>query len=255
MAPSTQHGGTARARPDRPAAKPLPRTVQRGTTVAAGIYRDLRADIVSARRKPGDPITEKQIAEAYGVSRTPVREAVLKLADEGLIEIFPQSGTFVSRIPVAALPEATVIRKALEQATVRLAAARATRSQVTELHACLERQRECETAGDVDGFHESDEAFHALIAEIAGYPGFWTLTQQVKVQVDRCRRLTLPVSVDIGKVIAEHEAITNAIADRDPESAAQSLSRHLDGLRLTIDDFRHAAPVYFSGSPDECDWG
>ena len=255
MAPSTQHDDIAQARPGRPAAKPLPRRgAQRATTVAASIYRDLRTDIVSARRKPGDPIVEKQIAEAYGVSRTPVREAVLKLADEGLIEIFPQSGTFVARIPVCALPEASVIRKALEQATVRLAAERATRSQVAQLRACLERQREVEAAHDADGFHQADEAFHALIAEIAGYPGFWTVTQQVKVQVDRCRRLTLPVSGRIRMVIAEHEAIADAIAHHDLDRAAQSLGHHLDGLRLTIENFRHAAPVYFSGTPGDFDW-
>ena len=255
MAVSTQHGRMNRARPGRPAAKPLPHGVHRATTVAATIYRDLRTDIVSAHRKPGDPIAEKQIAESYGVSRTPVREAVLKLADEGLIEIFPQSGTFVARIPVAALPEATVIRKTLEAATVRLAAERATRSRIAELRAGLERQRECEAAHDVNGFHEADEDFHALIADIAGYPGFWTLTQQVKVQVDRCRRLTLPASRRLGEVIAEHESIADAIANRDPDGAARNLIRHLDGLRLTIDDFRHAAPAYFSGSPGDCDWG
>ncbi|WP_109117520.1 GntR family transcriptional regulator [Azospirillum sp. TSO22-1] len=231
MAPSTSHGGTAR----------------RATSVAAGIYRDLRTDIVTLRRKPGDPISEKQISEAYGVSRTPVREAVLKLADEGLVEIFPQSGTFVARIPVAALPEATVIRKALEDATVRLAAERATRSQIAQLRANLERQREQDAADDADGFHESDELFHALIAEIAGYPGFWTLTQQVKVQVDRCRRLTLPAPGRIGKVIAEHQEIADAIADHDPDRAVAHLNSHLDALDVTIDDFRHAAPIYFTG--------
>jgi len=156
---------------------------------------------------------------------------------------------------VCALPEASVIRKSLEQATVRLAAERATRSQVAQLRACLERQHEVEAANDADGFHQADEEFHALIADIAGYPGFWTLTQQVKVQVDRCRRLTLPVPGRIGMVIAEHVAIADAIADHDPERAVRTLGEHLDGLRLTIDDVRHATPTYFAGSPSECDWG
>lgn len=232
MAPSTPHGGTAR----------------RATSVAAGIYRDLRTDIVTLRRKPGDAILEKQISEAYGVSRTPVREAVLKLADEGLVEIFPQSGTFVSRIPFATLPEATVIRKALEGETVRLAAARATRSQVAQLRANLELQRELDAADDADGFHDADEAFHALIAEIAGYPGFWTLTQQVKVQVDRCRRLTLPAPGRIGFVISEHQAIADAIAEHDADRAVRHLTDHLDGLSITIEDFRNASPIYFTGA-------
>ncbi|WP_372399972.1 GntR family transcriptional regulator [Azospirillum sp. HJ39] len=227
---------------------PARRDVRRGPTAADAIHRDLRAEIVSLKRKPGDPIAEKQIAEAYGVSRTPVREAVLRLADEGLIEIFPQSGTFVSRIPLGALPEAGVIRKVLERATVRFAAERATRSQIAALRAGLERQREVDATGDADGFHQADEAFHAQITEMAGYPGFWTIIQQAKVQLDRCRRLTLPVPGRMRTVIAEHEAIVEAIAGHDPDAAERSLVRHLDNLQITVDDVRNAAPLYFSGS-------
>jgi len=227
-------------------AKPVARPVQRGASVAATIYRDLRDAIVSLRRAPGEPVVEKQIAEAYGVSRTPVREAVLKLADEGLIEIFPQSGTFVARIPLSTLPEAIAIRRALEEATVRYAAERATRSQIANLRANLELQHEREAAGDREGFHDADEAFHALLAETAGYPGFWTVTQQVKVQVDRYRHLTLPVAGRIGKAIAEHEAIVEAIAAHDPDRAARALTGHLDDLQLAIGDAQRANPLYFT---------
>ncbi|WP_042696095.1 GntR family transcriptional regulator [Azospirillum sp. B506] len=227
---------------------PARRDMRRGPTAADAIHRDLRAEIVSLKRKPGDPIAEKQIAEAYGVSRTPVREAVLRLADEGLIEIFPQSGTFVARIPLGALPEAGVIRKVLERATVRFAAERANRSQIAALRACLEHQREVDAQGDADGFHQADEAFHAQITEMAGYPGFWTIIQQAKVQLDRCRRLTLPVPGRMRTVIAEHEAIVDAIAGHDPDRAEQSLVCHLDNLQITVDDVRNAAPLYFSGS-------
>ena len=234
--------------PGATGAKALPRASQRGATTATTIHRDLRAQIVSLHRKPGEPLVEKLIAQDYGVSRTPVREAILRLADEGLVEIFPQSGTFVSRIPLETLPEASVIRRALEQATVRFAAERATRSQIASLRACLERQREVEAAGDRDGFHQADEAFHTMIAEIAGYPGFWTVIQQVKVQVDRCRLLTLPVPGRIGTVIAEHESIVEAIASHDPDRAERTIVSHLDNLQITIDDVRHATPLYFSGT-------
>ena len=91
----------------------------RAATAASKIYSDLRIELVSLQRHPGEAISEAQIALSYGVSRTPVREAILKLSDEGLLEIYPQSGIFVSRIPVAALPEAIIIRKALEETTAR----------------------------------------------------------------------------------------------------------------------------------------
>ena len=188
----------------------------RAATAASRIYSDLRAELVSLRRLPGEAVSEAEIALSYGVSRTPVREAILKLSDEGLLEIFPQSGIIVSRIPVAALPEAIIIRKALEETTARLAAERATASQILALHSILERQREANAARDRDAFHQADEMFHATIADVAGYPGIWKLILQVKVNVDRYRRLTLPQSGRITQVIAEHEVILRAVEARDP---------------------------------------
>src|SRR5690349_2625537 len=150
------------ARPSRPLLAAARRNGRpRAATAAAQIYSDLRAELVSLQRRPGETISENQIALDYGVSRTPVREAILKLADEGLVEIFPQSGIFVSRIPMAALPEAIIIRKALEETTTRMAAERATASQLLALHATLERQREAADARDREAFHQADEAFHA----------------------------------------------------------------------------------------------
>ncbi|WP_448192425.1 GntR family transcriptional regulator [Azospirillum sp. sgz301742] len=249
MGTGTEQGVAKAARARRRVlATPVARPVQRGATVSAAIYRDLRTDIVSLNRKPGEAISEKQIAETFGVSRTPVREAVLKLADEGLIEIFPQSGTFVSRIPLAALPEAIAIRRVLEEATVRYAAARATGSQIARLRACLELQRERDAAGDFEGFHQADEEFHALLAETAGYPGFWSLIQQVKVQIDRYRRLTLPVQGRMGQVVAEHAAVVDAIAGHDADRAAQAITAHLDHLQITIAEAQKANPRYFSAT-------
>ena len=84
-----------------------------------------------------------------------------------------------------------------------------TASQILSLQAILQRQREADDAGDRDAFHQADESFHAAIADVAGYPGIWTLIQQVKVHVDRFRQLTLPQLGRMGQVIAEHEAITS----------------------------------------------
>jgi DNA-binding GntR family transcriptional regulator len=218
--------------------------------MASVVFRELRDEIVSMRRKPGEPIAEKQIAESYGVSRTPVREAVLRLADDGLVEVFPQSGTYVSRIPLNRLPEAIVIRKSLEEGTVRYAASRASPADISALYASLEFQGRMQTAGDHEAFHQSDEAFHALLAQISGYPGFWTVIQQVKVQVDRCRRLTLPEPGRMVKVIAEHTAVVEAIAAHDPERAVKSIAAHLDGLRMAVDAVSASHHQYFVNVPE-----
>jgi DNA-binding GntR family transcriptional regulator len=209
------------------------------------IRRALRADIIALRLKPGVPLVEKEIAETYGVSRTPVREAVLRLADEGLVDIFPQSGTFVSRIPVHALPEAIIIRKSLEETTARMAAERASRSQIAGLRAVMERQREMAAADDRDGFHQADEAFHAGVADAAGYPGIWTLVQQVKLQVDRYRRLTLPEDGRLPRVISEHDAILAGIEAHDPDRAAAGMGGHLGALLAEIGGIQGHNPDYF----------
>jgi DNA-binding GntR family transcriptional regulator len=231
-------------------ARSAPAIVRRGgrprtATASARIYSDLRAELVSLQRRPGEVISEAEIALSYGVSRTPVREAILKLSDEGLLEIFPQSGIFVSRIPLAALPEAILVRKALEATTAQMAAEHATASQILVLQSILQRQREASTASDGDAFHRADETFHAAIAEIAGHPGIWTLIQQVKVHVDRYRRLTLPQAGRIPRVIVEHEAILGAIERHDIASARCAMEFHLERLLDNISATQSINPEFF----------
>jgi len=200
---------------------------------------------VSLHRRPGEPISEAEIGLSYRVSRTPVREAILKLSDDGLVEIFPQSGIFVARIPLAALPEAIIIRKALEETTARLSAEFATSSQILALHSILERQREADAARNRDGFHQADELFHATIAEIARYPGIWKLILQVKVHVDRFRRLTLPQAGRMTQVIAEHAVILSAIEARDVAGAAIAMGKHLERLLGDIASIQNINPEFF----------
>lgn len=240
--------GSGTTRPARrPPARPRPNGAR--ATAAATIHGELREAILSLARPPGAAIVEREVAAAHGVSRTPVREAVLRLADEGLIEIFPQSGTFVARIPVAELPEAVIIRKALEETTARLAAERATRAEIAAIDAILKRQREAVAKGDRRAFHQADEAFHAAVAEAAGHPRIWTLVQQVKVQVDRFRLLTLPWKGRMALLVKEHAAIVAAIRRRDPAEAAARMGGHLERLLRDIEDLHDADRDFFVAAP------
>lgn len=180
--------------------------------------------------RPGDPVSEKQIAAAFGLSRTPVREAIQRLADEGLVEVFPQSGTFVGRIPFDELSEAMVIRESLESTAVQLATNRATRSQHLTLASIIEQQREAAAADDRSAFHRADEAFHAKIAEISGYPGIWRLVLQVKTQVDRYRRLTLAEQGRMQRVIADHQAVLDGMIAGQPDAATAAMREHLNAV-------------------------
>lgn len=232
-----RHFAALRARPSTAQA--------RGRTAANLVYSALRDDIVAMRISPGQPINEKAVAFDHGVSRTPVREALLRLAGERLVEIFPQSGTFVTRIPIAALPEAILVRKALEELTARRAAENATPAQIATLRQFIGRQQKLERRGDRNGFHIADDGFHAAIAETAGHPGIWRLIEQVKMQVDRYRRLTLPVPGRMGRVVDEHAAVVAAIAAGDPQRASAAMANHLDGLSASIADVRDLNREYF----------
>lgn len=203
------------------------------TTISDTVYHRLHGQIINLELPPGTPISENAVAQAEGVSRTPVREAVLRLSDEKLVEVVPKSGTFVARIPVSALPEALIARRALEAMTVRSATRLATKSQIMSLYACHEKFREAILKDDLRGIHQVDEEFHQLVAKTGRLPGLWELVQQVKVQIDRYRCLTLqlPEENRAERVAKEHLAVIEAIESGDETAAMAAMETHLTGLQ------------------------
>ncbi|MDP8998027.1 MAG: GntR family transcriptional regulator [Pseudomonadota bacterium] len=215
----------------------------RPRTATSIIHEELRREIVGLVRIPGDVVSEKEIAAAYGVSRTPVREAILKLADERLVETFPQFGTFVSRIPVAGLFEAILVRTALERLTTRIATQKSDATAIDNIAAKIKDQRRAAKIQDRNAFHNADEAFHEAIAIAAGHVGIWRIVQTIKFQVDRYRRLTLPAPGRMMKVIKEHEAVLKCIKQGDALTAEESMAAHLAAL-ASFDDVGHINPNY-----------
>ncbi|WP_293500678.1 GntR family transcriptional regulator [Roseateles sp.] len=215
------------------------------TTAARRVYQDLRHRILEMEMPPGMRIIERDIAAEHGVSRTPVHEAVQRLAEEGLIEIMQRSGTFVARIPIDQLEEAMLVRTALEIAVVERAARRVDAAGLAALQAILERQRDCVAAADMAGFHATDEAFHATLADIAGFPGVWLTILQAKTQIDRFRRLTLPIEGRMAGVVEEHTAVVEALSRRDPAAASDAMREHLDHVLPVIEATRAFRPDYF----------
>lgn len=217
----------------------------RRVTTATAIYDDLREAIVSMRLVPGTPLQEKALTQRFGVSKTPMREALIRLAEDGLVDIFPQSGTFVSHVPVASIPEAVVIRQSLEDTAVKRFAEVANAADIARIDAILAQQRMLADLGDTGAFHEADEAFHDAIALIAGYPNIPRLLRQVKVQIDRARRLTLPVAGRMHQVIGEHELLRDAVVRRDVEAARAAMKAHLSVVVPDVDRLRLQYPDYF----------
>ncbi|HSY29242.1 MAG TPA: GntR family transcriptional regulator [Burkholderiaceae bacterium] len=209
------------------------------------VYQQLRHRIVTMVMLPGERVSEKLIADELGISRTPVHEAVQRLAEEGLIEIVPRSGTFVARIPLDTLEETMLVRTALELAIIVKAAERATTEGISRLRKILKTQAACIKANDKKGFHQTDEDFHATLVELSGFTGVWPMILQAKTQIDRYRQLTLPVPGRMHDVLTEHQRVFAAVEARDPEMARQAMQNHLDHVLPLLEETRQIQPDYF----------
>ncbi|HTD03104.1 GntR family transcriptional regulator [Undibacterium sp.] len=223
----------------------IQRASEAGISAAGRVYHHLRQRIVDMTMLPGARVVERDIAEELGTSRTPVHEAVQRLAEEGLIEVVPRVGTFVARIPLDNLEEAMLVRSALELAIIEKATERATPDGIARLQAILDAQTACIRANDKHGFHQTDEDFHAALAELSGFPGVWQIILQAKTQIDRYRQLTLPLAGRMDGVLVEHSAVIAAIASGDPANAVAAMRSHLDHVLPMLEVTRKMRPEYF----------
>ncbi len=190
-------------------------------------HEALQGLIVRGELKPGARLSEPELQARFGVGRTPLREAMLRLAEQGLVSIVPQSGSFVAEIELDRVAEAQFVREHLECAMIRELAARIAAPGLRVLDANLAAQRQAARDGDAEAFYALDEALHAAFAELAGRPGVWRLIRQGKLQMDRVRRLSLPIKDQIPRLIAQHAAVLAALSKRDANQAETALRRHL----------------------------
>lgn len=200
--------------------RPVPKSEQ--------IYEILRRAIVHLDMTPGAAISEKDICAEFDVSRTPVREALQKLAEEGLVVVFPHSGTYVSRISYAVAEEGFLIRRALEIEGIRRAVTRIDDAQVELLQASIARMRTILADGRLGDYLDEDDVFHAKIAGISGFPRIWKFIALAKVDLDRMRQLSAPVPGHLAEVTEQHAAIAHALERRSADQAELAMRIHLD---------------------------
>jgi GntR family transcriptional regulator, rspAB operon transcriptional repressor len=199
------------------------------------VYDSVREMIVRTTMPPGSRITEADIGERLGVSRTPVREALLRLAEEGLVQMVPQSGIYVAPVNFLAVSEAQFIREHLECAVIREVAAKIDGGGMALLRGTLNRQEAARDAGDIVRFYELDELLHQQLCELGGRSGVWRVIQHSKHHLDRVRWLSLPVAEHIPHLIMQHQAVVDALGRRDPDIAEASLRVHLREVYATIE--------------------
>ncbi len=218
----------------------LPKTAQ--------VYEVIRRAIVGLAMPPGSVIDERAICEQLGVSRTPLREAILKLSDEHLVVVVPNSGTYVSRIDLQTVFDGQLVRDALEIKVVGLAAIKMSPTFERKLDFNMYQQKRLAAELDYDGFYELDEAFHLMICEHGASLRIWKIVYGAKGQLDRVRRLAFPVPMHLETVLTEHAAIADGLRLRDPEAAAAAMKLHLDRLFQTIRTLLIEKREYFISS-------
>ncbi|MGH6886568.1 MAG: GntR family transcriptional regulator [Geminicoccales bacterium] len=228
-----------RERPRRPAdAAPLPVAAQidRAQPIPEQVYRLLRQSIITMRLPPGATIIEKQITDRLDISRTPVRDALRQLAEEGLVNVKPQSGTFVAPIDRRQLEEGRLIRRALEIEGIKLAAGRIVETDIERLNDLVELQARAGRRNRYAEFIACDDQFHRVISELSGLPRLWRIISGAKAQLDRARHLSAPMPGQTERVLGQHRAIVVALSRRDPEHSVAALTHHLDDAydRLTV---------------------
>lgn len=217
----------------------------RQATIGARVYDTVRSAIVQLRFRPGNPLSEAEIARQLGVSRQPVREAFIKLAETGLVEIRPQRGTFVRLISKREVANARFIREAIEVAIVRKTAAEASAADIAALERLVGEQRAVAVGGDNVAFLRLDEKFHLAIACSADCEDAWRVLEGLKAQMDRVRYLSLPEATPLETIIEQHERIVRAIADHSPEAAELAMRQHLSEILLSLPKLAAGHPAYF----------
>ncbi len=192
------------------------------------IYRSLRKSIIRLERPPGIALSEKDLCTAFGVSRTPVREALQRLAEEDLVDVFPHSGTYVSRISFKEAEEGFVIRNALEIESVRRASTFITDPQILHLQDIIKRMRRILDENRLVDYIDEDDALHESIAVYSALPRIWKFINLAKVHLDRMRQLSAPVPGHLSEVTEQHAAIVHALSRRNVKQAELAMRIHLE---------------------------
>jgi len=215
-----------------------------GDTIASRVVALLREEIITLRLRPGDAISESDIAARYGISRQPVREAFIRLAQQGLLLIRPKRATVVKKISPDGVRQSRFIRESIEVEIVRRVATAGLPRAKRALDAIIADQEKASGREGVHRFHELDELFHRTLARLAGVEYAWQLIDDHKIQLDRVRYLTLGVASQ-QRAISEHKAIVAAVADGDAAAAEAAMRAHLARAEHLLSQTIAEHPDYF----------
>jgi DNA-binding GntR family transcriptional regulator len=227
-------GKSRKARSASPA-KPTAAELRDEQSKTDRVYSDLRRRIRELELTPGVRLDKNEIAIEYGVSRAPVSEAIARLAAEGLVEVFPQSGSFVTAIRIEDVRENLLIRTGLEIEVARRAAQMADADLLRRLDENLDAQVAAVKKGELARLDDLDAEFHTLVVGAVKSPQTERLIDRTRAILDRPRFHTLPEHGRPMDTVAEHRRIVDAIRTRDPELAGAAMRVHLTMVAQAIE--------------------
>ena len=217
---------------------------ERRTTVD-DIFDHLHNEILSLRLRPGDKISEADVATQFGVSRQPVRDAFSRLATRDLLLIRPQRATEVKRFSTREIVKSRFVRAAIEQEVLRRAAKHCDAKGAATLDAALVAQEQVAQSGDVEAFGKLDYAFHKVLCAIAKTDFAFDVIMAEKSKVDRLCTLSLSKGDRLPELVDDHRDIAEAIKRHDAEQAVMFGMRHLSRLDQTIEQISATNANYF----------
>lgn len=217
--------------------------IELNAAVGPQLRKILRERIIRTDLPPGSPLSESEIAKVYSISRQPVREAFIKLSEEGLVEIRPQRGTFVRKISTSDVMDARFVREAVEADIVKLLAGNPRQEAIAVLRDLVAQQTEA-ARHDHLKFMELDERFHRQLSAAAGKNGVWRVIEESKSQMDRVRFLST-MQFPMDKLVEQHTAIVDAIALGDAAAAENAMRMHLREVLKDLPKVAESSPHYF----------
>lgn len=203
--------------------------------------RSIRDDIISLALPPGLVMSEKELADGLGMSRTPVREALIELGKSAIVEIVPQYGSRVAKIDYDLVEEASFMRLTLETAVVEAACREVSPEVLREQEGTLALQDTCRRLGDAGGLLKLDNDFHRRFFAAYRKNLSYVLMKTLAVHFDRVRSMSLTAVRNI-KIVEDHMEILSAVRDRDPELAKAVMRRHLTRYQLDREAIRSQYP-------------
>lgn len=205
-------------------------------SMVSQIYTILLDLIVSLRLQPGQLVSEKEVAESLDASKTPVREALIRLEDSGLVQVVPKSGTYVTPISISAYIEGCFTRLRLETGAVRRAALRSDSRSIDLLDSIIEQQSMALDKKDYEGFFTLDQSLHKAFFDIAGVKGVWHVLSRTQSDVNRIRHLKRINKIRRSEeVLQQHQDIVEAIGRKDEDAAENALTDHIGSLETELE--------------------